>query len=81
MAALERDGVVRSSVDRDDRRKLLATLTARGEAVMGKALEGNTGRLRTAFASLSSAELTTLTALLQRVREGFAATTNAANQQ
>jgi DNA-binding MarR family transcriptional regulator len=73
MAALEREGFVRSSGDPDDRRQLLATLTSRGEAVISKALEVNKARLRRVFASLSSAELTELTALLQRVREGFAA--------
>jgi DNA-binding MarR family transcriptional regulator len=73
MAALEREGFVRSSGDPDDRRQLLATLTSRGEAVMSKALEVNKARLRRVFGSLSSAELTELTALLQRVREGFAA--------
>jgi DNA-binding MarR family transcriptional regulator len=73
MAALEREGFVRSSGDPDDRRQLLATLTSRGEAVMSKALEVNKARLRRVFASLSSAELTEFTALLQRVREGFAA--------
>jgi DNA-binding MarR family transcriptional regulator len=73
MTALERQGVVSSSVDPDDRRQLLATLTSKGEAVMSKALEVNGARLRQTFASLSSAELEALTALLQRVREGFAA--------
>ncbi|MBV8523471.1 MAG: MarR family transcriptional regulator [Acetobacteraceae bacterium] len=78
MAALEREGLIRSCVDRDDRRQLLASLTSRGETVMSKAVEVNTTRLRAAFACLSSAELATLTALLHRLREGFAATTNAA---
>lgn len=78
MAALEREGLVKSSVGPDDRRNLVATLTARGEAVISKAHEENTTRLRTALGSLSPAELTTLTALLQRVREGFAASTKAA---
>jgi DNA-binding MarR family transcriptional regulator len=77
MTALEREGLVRSSVDSDDRRQLLATLTSRGEAVISKATEANTTRLRAVFASLSSAELTTLTALLHHVREGFAASANA----
>jgi len=63
---------VKSSVDRYDRRKLLATLTSRGEAVVGKGIEVNIARLRAVFASLSSGELTTLTALLHRLREGFA---------
>jgi DNA-binding MarR family transcriptional regulator len=77
MAALEREGLVKSSIDRDDRRNLLATLTSRGESVIGKAIEANSSRLRVVFASLSSAELTTFTALLQRVREGFAASVDA----
>ena len=77
MTALEREGLVRSSVDRDDRRQLLASLTSRGEAVISKAQEANTTRLRAVFASLPSAELATLTALLHRVREGFAASANA----
>ncbi len=78
MAALEREGLVKSSVGRDDRRNLLATLTSKGEAVIGQAIEANTSRLRTAFASLSSAEMTTFLSLLQRVREGFAGSENAA---
>lgn len=73
MAALEREGFVKSQVDRADRRKLIARLTARGEAAISKAFELNVARFRVVFASLSSAELTGLTALLQRVREGFAA--------
>lgn len=76
MTALERDGLVKSAVDRYDRRKLLATLTSRGEATMGKAVEAMIARLRAVFASFSSAELTTLTALLRRVREVFAADTS-----
>jgi DNA-binding MarR family transcriptional regulator len=59
-------------------RELLAILTAKGESVIGTGIEINRNRLRAAFASLSSAELTTLTALLHRVREGFAASANAA---
>ena len=73
MAALEREGFIKSTVDRDDRRKQVARLTAKGEAVIKKAFEVNLARFRTLFASLSSADLTQLTALLRRVREGFAA--------
>ena len=73
MAALERDGLVRSVVGRDDRRSLLASLTSKGEAIVGKATEANTARLRAAFASLSLEELATFTALVLRVRQGFAA--------
>lgn len=77
MAALEREGFVKSSVDRDDRRQLLATLTSKGEAVIGKAVAANTSRLRAASASFSPTELSTLMALLLRVREGFAANASA----
>lgn len=80
MAALERDGLVQSAMDRDDRRQLLATLTSKGEAIIDQAIELNAGRIRAVLASLSSAELTTLTALLQRIREGFAASANAATR-
>jgi DNA-binding MarR family transcriptional regulator len=73
MAALEAEGFVKSTVDRNDTRKLLATLTPRGEAILNEAREASTGQLRTALASLSSADIKTLTSLLHRVREGFAA--------
>jgi DNA-binding MarR family transcriptional regulator len=81
MAALEREGLVKSSVGPDDRRSLIATLTPKGETVIGQAIEANTSRLRAAFASLSSAELTTFMAMLQRVREGFAAGANSASEK
>jgi DNA-binding MarR family transcriptional regulator len=73
MAALERDRLVTSAVAADDRRNLLASLTQKGEAIVEKALETNKVRLLAAFTALSSDELTTLTTLLQRVRQGFAA--------
>jgi DNA-binding MarR family transcriptional regulator len=73
MAALERDGLVTSSVDRDDRRNLTATLTPKGRAILEKAIDSNTKSLRAAFATLSVDELETLTSLLQRLRQGFIA--------
>jgi DNA-binding MarR family transcriptional regulator len=72
MAALERDGLVRSAVGRDDRRNLLANLTSKGEAIIGKATEANITRLRAIFASLSLEELASFTTALQRIRQGFA---------
>jgi DNA-binding MarR family transcriptional regulator len=78
MTALERDGLVTSAVDRGDRRNLLASLTPRGNAVVEKALEANTARLRAATTDLSSDELTTLTTLLQRISQGFAKSADAA---
>ncbi|HYZ23281.1 MAG TPA: hypothetical protein VE690_14105 [Rhodopila sp.] len=74
MAALERDGL--SAVASDDRRNLLASLTRKGAAIVEKAIEDNRVRLRAAFAGLSSDELTTLTTLLQRVRQGFSGSAN-----
>ncbi len=71
MAGLERDGFVKSYVDRDDRRKLIARLTSKGEAVINKAFEANLVRFRSVFASLSTAELTGLMELLHRVRKSL----------
>jgi DNA-binding MarR family transcriptional regulator len=73
MAGLERDGLVKSSVDRDDRRNLVATLTSKGRAIVEKAIDSNAASLRAAFATLSADERETLTSLLQRIRQGFVA--------
>ena len=72
MAALERDGLVKSYADEEDGRKLVARLTAKGETTAKKAFETSLDRFRAVFASVSEAELTRLTALLHRIREGFA---------
>ena len=73
MTALEREGFVKSYVDKNDRRKLIARLTSKGDAVIRKAFEVSLARFRSVFASLSSAELTSLTVLLRRFGEGFVA--------
>jgi DNA-binding MarR family transcriptional regulator len=73
LAALEHDGLVKSCSDEDDRRKLIARLTAKGETIIRKAFETCLNHFRVVFASLSAAELNRLTALLHRVREGFVA--------
>ncbi len=73
MSALEGEGFVKSRVDREDRRKQIARLTAKGEAVIKKSFEANLAQFREAFASFSSAELTSLATVLHRLREGFAA--------
>jgi DNA-binding MarR family transcriptional regulator len=73
MAALERDGLVTSIVASDDRRSCLASLTRKGEAVVEKAIESNKARLRAAYTMLTPEELTTLTTLLERFRQGFSA--------
>jgi|SRR5579863_6029656 len=73
MAALERDGLVKSQVDGEDRRKLIARLTAKGETVIKKQHELNLVKFRAVFTSFSSEELSSLTALLHRFRKAFAA--------
>jgi DNA-binding MarR family transcriptional regulator len=73
MTSLERDGLVKSIVDRDDRRNLIATLTSRGRAIVEKAIDANVTTLRAALAPLSANELETLMSLLQRLRQGFIA--------
>lgn len=71
MAGLERDGLVQSFIDRDDRRNLIAVLTSKGRAVLDKAIDANSVSLRGALATFSADELAALTALLLRLREGF----------
>jgi DNA-binding MarR family transcriptional regulator len=71
MTSLERDGLVKSSVDRDDRRNLIATLTSRGRAIVEKAIASNVTSLRAALAALSADERATLASLLRRLRQGF----------
>ena len=81
MAALERDGLLTSAVANSDRRNLLASLTRKGEAIVEKAIETNRARLRMAFTALSSDELTTLTTLLERVRQGFSVSADGAERR
>ena len=71
MAALEREGLVKSSVDTGDRRKLIARLTAKGQIVVEEAFGVAIARFGRLFAAFSREELMTLTALLNRVREEF----------
>jgi DNA-binding MarR family transcriptional regulator len=73
MTALERDGLLKSAVDRDDRRNLIATLTSRGRAIFEQAIDANLVSLRAGFAALSAEEQETLMSLLQRLRQGFIA--------
>jgi DNA-binding MarR family transcriptional regulator len=73
MAALEREGFVKSEADSADRRKSIARLTARGSTVVNQAFEASMARFRAVFAPLSASELTDLVVLLQRFRDGFSA--------
>jgi DNA-binding MarR family transcriptional regulator len=73
MTSLERDGLVKSTVDRDDRRNQIAALTSRGRAILEKSIDTNFASLRAAFATLSVDDRATLMSLLQRLRQGFIA--------
>jgi DNA-binding MarR family transcriptional regulator len=81
MAALERDGLITSTVADDDRRSCLATLTRKGDAIVEKAIEGNKARLRAVYTTLSPDELTTLTTLLERFRQGFSSRPSGAGKR
>ena len=60
-----------AAVDSDDRRKLIARLTAKGEIVVEAAFGVAMAKLGVLFTTFSREELATLSALLDRVREEF----------
>lgn len=71
MFSLEKDGLVQSVPDRQDRRRLLATLTSKGEKVAIDAMDLNAARLGEVMHDLSTEELDVLQKLLRRLREDF----------
>jgi MarR family transcriptional regulator, negative regulator of the multidrug operon emrRAB len=73
ITSLERVGLVKSTVDRDDRRNQIASLTSKGRTIFEKAIDTKLTSLRTAFETLSADEQATLASLLQRLRQGFIA--------
>jgi DNA-binding MarR family transcriptional regulator len=54
MTALERDGLMKSYSDEEDRRKLIVRLTAKGEATIRRAFETSLVHFRAALASFST---------------------------
>jgi DNA-binding MarR family transcriptional regulator len=72
MFSLEQDGLVQSVPDRQDRRRLLATLTRKGEKVATDTLDLNAARLEEVMHDLSVADLDVLQKLLRRLRDDFA---------
>jgi DNA-binding MarR family transcriptional regulator len=72
MFSLEQDGLVQSVPDRRDRRRLLATLTSKGEQVATDAMDLNAVRLEKVMHDLSSEDLKALHRLLERLRADFA---------
>ena len=71
MAGLERDGVVQSHSDQNDRRILLAGLTQKGTAVAEEAVSKNAKRLRSAFARLSVEDLLAMMSFLEQIKQSF----------
>lgn len=72
MFALEQDGLVQSVSDPQDRRRLLATLTAKGEKLITQAMDSNAVRLDELMHDFSNEELDLLLRLLRNMRERFA---------
>lgn len=72
MFSLEQDGLVQSVPDRQDRRRLLATLTRKGEKVASDALDLNGARLEELMHDLPVEDLDVLQQLLRRLRDDFA---------
>lgn len=66
---LERDGLVRRTPDRDDRRMLAVALTARGEKLLHRILPNHFRQMAWLMAPLSEPERKTLVRLLTKVLE------------
>jgi len=81
MAGLERDGLVKSCVDPVDRRKQIARLTQKGEAVIKKLHALNVAKFGAVFASFTLQELANLTELLHRFEQAFANPTEESSVQ
>lgn len=71
MFSLEQDGLGLSVPDRQDRRRLLATLTSKGEKVATDSMDLNAARLEQVMHDFSPEDLDQLQKLLRRVREDF----------
>jgi DNA-binding MarR family transcriptional regulator len=78
MRGLEQDGLVQSLEDGEDRRSLLATLTAKGMKVATQAFDLHVSRVDTLLKNMNRKDLKTLSTLLQRVHACFSVTEGAA---
>jgi DNA-binding MarR family transcriptional regulator len=67
LAALERKGYVRRGGNADDARKVAATLTARGHALLRRLVPAALARQASLTAALSAAELDAFFALLEKL--------------
>jgi DNA-binding MarR family transcriptional regulator len=63
---------VQSVPDPQDRRRQLATLTAKGRQVISDAMDQNATRLEQVMGDFSAEELDLLQRMLRRLREDFA---------
>jgi DNA-binding MarR family transcriptional regulator len=71
MFSLEQDGLVQSVPDRQDRRRLLAALTSKGDKMVSDAMDLNAAGLEEVMHDLSPEELDVLQQLLRRLTEDF----------
>lgn len=72
MAALERDGLIKSYGDTEDRRRQLAELTEKGSRHVTRAIDKNHERLLKVAKGFTKDELATLRSLLDRLRDALA---------
>ena len=68
---LKQDGLVRSEGDQNDRGRMLAAITEKGDRVIASAMDLDANRRKEALSNVSPVEFTTLIAILMRVRDGF----------
>lgn len=69
--SLEQDGLVRSTGDQQDRRRMLATITDKGKRVIFSAMELNAGRLEKTLGGFPTEDLRSLQNLLTRLKDAF----------
>ena len=67
---LKQDGLVRSEGDQNDRGRMLAAITEKGDRVIASAMDLDANRRKEALSNVSPVEFTTLIAILMRVRDG-----------
>ncbi|WP_454694972.1 MarR family winged helix-turn-helix transcriptional regulator [Achromobacter aegrifaciens] len=67
---LERDGFIARRAGKDDRRKIIVKLSAKGRAEAGRLLEEHTDWIGSLFAGLSAADRASLRELLGKIWQG-----------
>lgn len=74
---LERDGLIRRVDSPEDRRRITITLTANGRRLLDDLLPDHLRRIASVMTNLTKSERKTLRVLLEKIRTGVAAVTEA----